>query len=66
MEKALRIINQMHKEGVFKNYAIGGGIAAVFYIEPIATFNLDIFIEIENTSGILLMSPIYEWLKKKI
>ncbi len=65
MEKALRVINQMQKEGVFKNYAIGGGIAAVFYIEPITTFDLDIFIEIESKSDILLLSPVYEWLKKR-
>lgn len=66
MEKALKIINLMQKEGLFKKYAIGGAIAALFYIEPITTFDLDIFIILPEQSGALVsLSPLYAWLKKK-
>lgn len=66
MEKTLHIINQMMSEGLFSRYAIGGGIAILFYIEPVATFDLDIFIILPGNSGPLIsLSPLYEWLKKR-
>lgn len=34
----------MTKDNYIKDYAIGGGIAAIYYIEPILTYDLDIFI----------------------
>jgi hypothetical protein len=52
----------MLKQGIFKKYAIGGGIAGIFYIEPITTFDLDIFIIIEQKSKIITLTPIYDWL----
>jgi hypothetical protein len=45
MEKALRVINRMHKEGVLKEYAIGGAIATIYYTEPFATNDVDILID---------------------
>ena len=67
MKKTLEIINQMQDEEVFKRYAIAGGIAAIFYIEPITTFDLDIFIVLDsdNKNGLVSLSPIYEWLGKR-
>ena len=67
MKKTLEIINQMQDEEVFKRYAIAGGIAAIFYIEPITTFDLDIFIilDSDNKNGLVSLSPIYEWLGKR-
>ena len=65
MKKTLQIINQMQKECVFKKYAIGGGIAALFYIEPIATFDLDVFIILNDKSLLASLTPIYSWLKQK-
>ena len=66
MEKTLEIINKMKKEGLFSSYAIGGGIAALFYIEPITTFDLDIFIILpEGTKKIISLAPIYSWLKQQ-
>jgi hypothetical protein len=66
MEKTLKIINQMQKEGVFKKYSIAGGIAAIFYIEPITTFDLDIFVILnDDKSDIISLSPIYQWIEKK-
>jgi len=56
----------MHKEGLFKKYAIGGGIASLSYIEPIATFNLDIFVILPESEEVLLSrSPLYDWLREK-
>ncbi|MDZ7304893.1 MAG: nucleotidyltransferase [candidate division KSB1 bacterium] len=66
MEKTLKVINQMQKKKVIAKYAIGGGIAAIFYIEPILTYDLDIFVFLPQTEhGLVTLSPLYEFLKKK-
>ena len=45
------------------NYAIGGAMAAMFYIAPFATEDLDIFFGVKGDGGGLdLLSPIYEYL----
>ncbi len=67
MDKTLEIINQMQDENLFVQYAIGGAIASLFYIEPVVTFDLDIFILLppKEALSIITLTPIYEWLKRK-
>jgi hypothetical protein len=60
MEKALGVIEEMARLGVIKAYAIGGGIAATYYIEPILTYDLDIFF-IPIKEGMDELAPIYEF-----
>lgn len=61
------VINELKEKGLIKDYAIGGGIATLFYTEPFLTYDLDIFILTETTStqAIIDLSPIFEYLKKK-
>lgn len=66
MEKALKVINDLLKQGIIKKYAIGGGIAAIFYMEPILTYDIDIFVvPAKENDGLLVLSTLYEYLKKK-
>jgi len=44
MIEALRTLNELKRKGVIKDYAIGGGYAANYYLEPILTYDLDIFV----------------------
>ncbi len=44
LSKALAVINRMKADGVIDKYAIGGAIGAMFYTEPSATYDLDVFI----------------------
>jgi len=64
MEKALHIINEMSCLGIIKAYAIGGGIAATYYIEPILTYDLDIFF-IPIKEGLDELAPIYEYARER-
>jgi hypothetical protein len=64
LEKTLKVINELKKSGLIRAYAIGGGIAATYYIEPILTYDLDIFF-IPQTEGLDVVSPIYGELKKR-
>ncbi|MBV9210085.1 MAG: hypothetical protein JOZ52_05625 [Acidobacteria bacterium] len=53
----------MVRDGVIERYAIGGAVAAIFYIEPVNTHDLDIFFHVENLSGDLtILAPLYEYL----
>lgn len=64
MDKALKVIHELYESGVIKAYAIGGGIAATYYIEPILTFDLDIFF-IPTAEGLDVLAPIYVEMKKR-
>ncbi len=63
MEKALSVIEEMTCLGIIKAYAIGGGIAATYYIEPILTYDLDIFF-IPVQEGLDELAPIYDFARK--
>lgn len=53
----------MVKDGVIEQYAIGGAVAAIFYIEPINTNDLDIFFHVKDSSvGLDILAPRYEYL----
>lgn len=66
MEKTLKIINELKQQGLIKNFAIGGGIATIFYVESILTYDLDVFYGPSgNEEGITTLTPIYDWLKDK-
>ena len=63
MKKTLRILNQMVKEGVLEDYAIGGAVAAIYYTEPFHTSDLDVFIKFPQSSSLLTLEPISKYLK---
>jgi hypothetical protein len=59
---ALAAIERMKREGVLTNYAIGGAMALVFWTEPVATFDLDVFVLLPGESTLLIsLDPIYRW-----
>ena len=62
MEKTLEIINRMEAEGLIGRYAIGGAMAAIFYVEPFATFDLDIFFATSMSGSLVTMTPVYKYL----
>lgn len=68
MRKTLKIINELKENKLIEDYAIGGGIAALYYIEPFLTYDLDLFIilpEKEIKKTLITLSPIFDYLKKK-
>ncbi len=66
MEKTLAVINQLEQEGLIGRYAIGGAVAATRYIEPIQTYDLDIFVVLPvPPSGVISLTPIYAYLTQR-
>lgn len=64
MDKTLQVIEEITRQGIIKAYAIGGGIAATYYIEPILTYDLDIFF-IPAKEGLDVLAPIYDYAKER-
>jgi len=66
MEKTLQVLNILERDGVLSRYAIGGAMGATFYVEPVLTFDLDIFVQFPQTAGRLLtLEPVYEALRAR-
>jgi hypothetical protein len=58
-------LNQMQADGIVDRYAIGGAVGATFFLEPVATLDVDIFITFRSEPGSLLVSPqpVFDYLK---
>ncbi|MGH9967483.1 MAG: hypothetical protein ACREBG_06575 [Pyrinomonadaceae bacterium] len=53
----------MVEDGVLEQYAIGGAVAAIFYVEPINTNDLDIFFSATSIgSNLAVLAPLYRYL----
>ena len=68
MERTLEVLNELENIGVVVRYAIGGAIAATFYMEPVLTHDLDVFVSLSPTASqdpLAILSPIYKHLRQK-
>ena len=65
MKKTLQKINLLVKLGIIEKYAIAGGIAQFYYIEPSITYDLDLIVHIVGEeSSLNPLAKIYEWAKE--
>jgi len=61
MRLALETLLQLQREALLQRFAIGGAIAASFYVEAVATEDLDVFAFITpQPSGLVLLTPLYD------
>jgi hypothetical protein len=62
LRNTIEVVTKLAAKGVIGNYAIAGAVAALNYIQPMLTEDLDILISIdgfeERSSGLLLLGPI--------
>jgi hypothetical protein len=65
IQDVIIMLNQLETEGVIKRYAIGGAVGATFYLEPVSTLDVDVFIAFkpEGESIIVSPAPIFDYLK---
>lgn len=63
----MAVLNQMLADGVVERYAIGGAVGATFYLEPVATLDVDVFVSFKPQPGSLIVSPqpIFDYLRTK-
>ena len=60
MKTALRVLNDLVAEKVIKDYAIGGAMGAMFYMEAVTTMDLDVFVVFNDDLNLLPLQPIYD------
>jgi hypothetical protein len=67
IKEVITTINGMQIAGVIERYAIGGAVGATFYLEPVATLDVDIFVTFRAEPGSLIISPqpIFDYLKAR-
>jgi len=66
VKRTLQVLNEMERDGVFTRYAIAGAMAATFYVEPLLTFDLDVFVVLPQTpGGLLTLAPLYDALRAR-
>lgn len=66
MKRTLQVLNELERSGVIGRYAIGGAMGATFYVEPLLTFDLDVFVVLPQTkAGLLSLAPLYEALRAR-
>src|SRR5437763_15915767 len=56
----------MKADRVITNYAIGGAVGATFYLEPVSTLDVDIFIEVHAMAGssIISLDRVFSYLRE--
>jgi hypothetical protein len=63
ISQVIAMINRLEEDGVVERYAIGGAVGATFYLEPVSTLDVDIFVAFQPQAGHLLsLQPIYDYL----
>ena len=59
-----RTFESLQTEGFIGSWAITGGTAALFYVEPFVTFDVDIFVAIEQAGTLLNLESFYGRLRE--
>ncbi len=67
IEGVLQTMNAMQADGIIDRYAIGGAVGATFYLEPISTLDVDVFVELHADPGshLITLDPILDYLRAR-
>ena len=67
VREVIAVMNQMCRDGVIEEYAIGGAVGATFYLEPAATLDIDLFVAMRTDPRTLIIDPrpIYNYLTSR-
>lgn len=61
--EVLRVLNGLVKKKLLSTYAIGGGVAALYYIEPVLTYDFDVICRFSGGGPLVDPSPVFAELK---
>jgi hypothetical protein len=69
LKKTLQVINGMVADGIIQKYAVAGAVAALYYIEPTVTEDLDILVSFDDfqsgSSGLATLEPLSSYLRDR-
>ena len=65
LREVLDAVRRLESDGIVARYAIGGAVGATIYLEPSATFDVDIFVVFkgEHDANPITLAPIYAYLR---
>jgi hypothetical protein len=61
----LEVMNDLLKEHLLEDYAIGGGIAVLYYTEPVLTYDFDVICVFPQSGVLVDPTPVFTYLKGK-
>jgi len=61
----LRAANELVSAGLIEDYALGGALAAIYYVEPFTTYDADIFFVAKDKTFSAGIPAIYAYLQSK-
>ena len=61
----LRAANELGSAGLIEDYALGGALAAIYYVEPFTTYDADIFLIPTDRTLTAGIPAIYSHLQSK-
>ncbi|MCF6296432.1 MAG: hypothetical protein L3J08_00345 [Flavobacteriaceae bacterium] len=65
MQKTLQIINELLEKNIIESYAMAGGMAQFYYIEPSVTYDLDLIVHVSGEENTLNpLAGIYSWARE--
>lgn len=59
----LKVINKLRDHRLLEDYAIGGGIAVLYYTEPVLTYDFDVICVFPEIGLLVDPSPVFEYLR---
>lgn len=67
IQAVLRVLEDLVAEGVLESYAVGGAVAATYFLEPISTQDVDVFVRLHTEPGrtVLDPTPIFGFLSRR-
>ena len=67
IKEVIQTINKMQADGVIEGYAVGGAVGATFYLEPVSTLDVDIFVSFKAEPGSIIVNPqpVFDYLRAK-
>ncbi len=58
----LHVLNDLRQRNLLKDYAIAGGIAVLYYTEPVLTYDFDVLCVFPGSGMLIDPSPVFEYL----
>ena len=65
LSPVLNVLNELLDQGLLDEYAIAGGVAALYYAEPVLTYDFDVVCAFPKGDVIVDPTPIFAYLKRK-
>lgn len=60
-----KVLNKLRDYRLLEDYAIGGGIAVLYYTEPVLTYDFDVICVFPESGLLVDPSPVFEYLRNE-